>query len=104
MRARRVEITAGDVAASAQLNDSPTAGLVWEALPIKSGANTWGDEIHFRIDVQARLEIEAQETVELGTIGYWPPGHALCLFFGPTQLSSGAEIRPASALNGAWDD
>ena len=49
--------------------------------------------------MQARLEIEAQETVELGTIGYWPPGHALCLFFGPTPASRGDEIRPASPVN-----
>ena len=37
--------------------------------------------------------------VELGDVGYWPPGQALCLFFGPTPASRGDEIRPASAVN-----
>ncbi len=99
MSARRVQITAGNVVVSAELNDSPTADLVWEALPISAGANTWGDEIYFPIDVHGELEDDAQETVELGAVGYWPPGHALCLFFGPTPMSSGDEIRPASAVN-----
>ena len=30
---------------------------------------------------------------------YWPPGHAFCIFFGPTPSSRGAEIRPASPVN-----
>ena len=35
----------------------------------------------------------------MGDVAYWPPGKALCLFFGPTPMSSGDEIRPASAVN-----
>ena len=35
----------------------------------------------------------------MGDLGYWPPGKALCLFFGPTPASQGDEIRPASAVN-----
>ena len=35
----------------------------------------------------------------MGDVGYWPPGQALCLFFGPTPASRGDEIRPASAVN-----
>lgn len=39
------------------------------------------------------------ETVAMGDIAYWPPGQALCLFFGPTPASRGpTEIRPASAV------
>jgi len=32
-------------------------------------------------------------------VGYWPPGTALCIFFGPTPASRGEEIRAASAVN-----
>ena len=39
------------------------------------------------------------ETVALGDLGYWPPGKAFCIFFGPTPMSRGDEIRPASAVN-----
>ncbi|MQG29069.1 MAG: hypothetical protein FI723_11855, partial [SAR202 cluster bacterium] len=31
-------------------------------------------------------------------LGYWPPGQAFCLFFGPTPASQGDEIRPASEV------
>ncbi|MBT3943027.1 MAG: hypothetical protein HOC77_02165 [Chloroflexi bacterium] len=96
---RRITIRAGDVTIDGQLNDSPTADLLWEALTIKAAANTWGDEIYFSIPVSAEGDDTAQETVDLGAIAYWPPGSALCLFFGLTPMSQGDEIRPASAVN-----
>ena len=82
----------------AELNGSATSDALWEALPLSARAQTWGDEIYFSIPVSAD-ENDAQETVELGAVGYWPPGNALCLFFGPTPASMGNEIRPASAVN-----
>ncbi len=94
----RMRITAGDVTVTATLNDSPTARAIWEALPIEERGSTWGDEIYFGIPVH-RDEEDAQEVVELGDIGYWPPGHAFCIFFGRTPMSRGNEIRPASPVN-----
>ena len=35
----------------------------------------------------------------MGDLGYWPPGSAFCIFFGPTPMSEGQEIRPASPVN-----
>jgi hypothetical protein len=35
----------------------------------------------------------------MGDLGYWPPGHAFCIFFGKTPASQGKEIRAASAVN-----
>ena len=98
MQERRVRIYAGDIEVTAILNDSRTADLVWSALPIEASGSTWGDEIYFRTAVQAE-EDDAQEVVGMGDVGYWPPGQALCLFFGPTPASVGDEIRPASAVN-----
>ena len=99
MRHRGITIRAGDVTIDGELDDSPTADQVWDALPIKASASTWGDEIYFSVPVTAGEDGTAQETVELGAIAYWPPGSALCLFFGPTPMSRGDEIRPASAVN-----
>ena len=96
---RRITIRADDVTIDGELNDSPTADMVWDALPITASASTWGDEIYFSIPVSAEEDDTAEETVELGAIAYWPPGSALCLFFGPTPMSQGDEIRPASAVN-----
>ncbi len=95
--AKRIEITAGDVTAYAVLNDTNLAQTIWEALPIEASASTWGDEIYFEIPVKAGDEAP-QETVELGDLGYWPPGSAMCIFFGPTPMSRGDEIRPASPV------
>jgi len=67
-------------------------------LPLSVPADTWGDEIYFGIPVKAKLE-SPRETVERGDLGYWPPGSAFCIFFGPTPASRGDEIRPASAVS-----
>jgi hypothetical protein len=96
---RRIMIRAGQVSATAVLHQTPTAEAIWGALPIEARANTWGDEIYFSIPVKADLEKDAKEVVESGDLGYWPPGTAFCIFFGPTPASRGNEIRPASAVN-----
>jgi hypothetical protein len=96
---KKIKIRAGTVTAQAFLNDSPTAGKIWEALPIEASGDTWGDEIYFGIPVKAPLEKDAKEVVEVGDLGFWPPGHAFCIFFGPTPVSRGSEVRPASAVN-----
>ena len=98
MADRRIKIIAGDITVFAELNDTPTAGLVWDSLPIDASGSTWGDEIYFRTPISAEEE-NAREVVEMGDVAYWPPGQALCLFFGPTPASRGDEIRPASAVN-----
>ena len=95
---RRIKITAGDLSVFAELNDTPTAILVWDSLPIEASGSTWGDEIYFRTPISAEEE-DAREVVDMGDVAYWPPGQALCLFFGPTPASQGDEIRPASAVN-----
>jgi len=93
-----IRIEAGSVAMEAELNDSATARQVAAALPIRARANTWGEEIYFAIPVSAGPE-NAQAVVSLGDLGYWPPGKAFCIFFGPTPASHGREIRPASPVN-----
>jgi hypothetical protein len=98
LSARTVRITAAGVTMPASLNASRTADAVWAALPITATAQTWGDEIYFGIDVKL-AEDDAREVVEVGDLGYWPPGQAFCIFFGPTPASRGDEIRPASAVN-----
>ena len=97
--ARAIRISAGNVTAGATLNDSATASAIWDALPIEARASTWGDEIYFTIPVGAEAAVDAKDVVELGDLGYWPPGSAFCIFFGRTPMSRGDEIRPASPVN-----
>jgi hypothetical protein len=95
---KTLRIVAGSVSARATLDDSRTARAVWAALPIEAAAQTWGDEIYFPVPVNLP-EDEAQAVVALGDLGYWPPGRAFCIFFGPTPASRGDECRPASPVN-----
>ncbi|MHB1415922.1 MAG: cyclophilin-like fold protein [Chloroflexota bacterium] len=94
---RKIKITAGGVEAQAELNDTKTADAIWNALPITARGNTWGDEIYFSIPVNLETE-KGQAVVDMGDLGYWAPGTAFCIFFGPTPASRGDEIRPASPV------
>jgi hypothetical protein len=95
----KITITAGNLSLQAELNDGPTARQIWEALPIEGRANTWGDEIYFEIPVKARQEPDAREEVAVGELGYWPVGHAFCIFFGPTPVSTDERPRAYSPVN-----
>jgi hypothetical protein len=96
---KKIRIVIGELKAEAELNESKTALLIWDALPIEARANLWGEEIYFGIPVKTGLEEGAREVVSAGELGYWPTGHAFCIFFGPTPASRGNEIRAASAVN-----
>lgn len=94
---KRIRISTGPVEAYAQLNETKTAEAIWNALPLTTRGATWGDEIYFSIPVALPTE-KGQAVVDLGELGYWEPGTAFCIFFGPTPSSRGDEIRPASPV------
>lgn len=95
---QRIKISAGQVTAFAELNDSPTAKAIAAALPLTARANLWGDEIYFAIPITRGEEADARQVVQMGELGYWAPGHAFCIFFGRTPASAGDEIRAASPV------
>ena len=95
----RIRIVIGELSMEGELNDTPTARKVVEALPITVPFNTWGEEIYFTIPVDSELDETAREEVEIGDLGYWPTGKAFCIFFGQTPMSSPGKIVPASAVN-----
>ena len=93
-----IKLVIGDESVLADLNDSKTASMIADALPIEVDFSTWGDEIYFAIPVKTGPE-NSVEVVELGDIAYWPPGNAFCIFYGDTPISANGEIRPASPVN-----
>ena len=95
----RIAIQIGTLSMEAELNETPTAQKIAAALPLRTSFNTWGDEIYFAIPVDADLDDSAQDVVEVGDLGYWPPGKAWCIFFGQTPVSQPGKIMPASAVN-----
>jgi len=82
----RIRITLGTTAVTGTLDDSKTSALLAQALPFTARANRWGDEVYFDTPVAAPPE-NPQASVPPGGIAYWPPGKALCLFFGQTPYS-----------------
>jgi hypothetical protein len=96
---KKIRILISDLRVEAELNESRTSQMIWEALPLEAKINLWGEEIYFSIPVETGLEGGSRKVVSAGELGYWPTGHALCIFFGPTPASRGDEIRAASAVN-----
>lgn len=93
-------ITTSAGAFNAELTDENpvTADAVYARLPIEGKANVWGEEIYFTIPVSVEAE-NTKDLVNIGDIAYWPPGKAICFFFGPTPASWDREIRAASPVN-----
>jgi len=94
----KIKIKSGDVEVEAELNETETAKKIFEALPIEGSIQTWGEEIYFSIPVKVEEE-KGQEEVEVGELGYWPPGSAFCIFFGKTPVSTSDKPRAASNVN-----
>lgn len=93
-----ITASAGTLTAEITSENPLTAEAIYNKLPIEGKANLWGDEIYFTIPVTMEAE-SAKPLVEVGDIAYWPPGKAICFFFGPTPASWDKEIRPASPVN-----
>ena len=83
----------------AQLADTPTARAVAAALPAKSRANTWGEEVYFTLAADVQLEHDAREVVDPGAVCFWVQGGSLALPYGPTPVSRGNECRLVTKVN-----
>ena len=94
-----IRIEVGDLTLEGSLAETDSGRAIAAALPIEASIQTWGDEFYFTIPVELSIDDTAQQEVDPGTIGYWPTGRALCLFFGPTPMSSSDRPVAASPVN-----
>jgi hypothetical protein len=94
-----IRIIIGQTTLKGELFDSPCAKAIISCLPIEARPNEWGDEYYFEIPVKIPLDESATKKVKVGDIGYWSPGKALAIFFGPTPMSTGSDPVPASDVN-----
>ena len=95
----KIRITAGKVTLEAELRDTPTTRALVDAAPFESSASTWGDEVYFNTPVHAKLEADAKQVVEPGTVCFWTQGDALALPFGRTPNSTDERPKLANPCN-----
>lgn len=96
---KKIIITCGNISLEAELYDSPTTKLLTREFPLTGEVNVWGEEIYFPVQITAELENEASQEVAEGTLAYWPPGKAFCIFFGPTPVSTSHKPKAYSPVN-----
>ncbi len=95
--AGKIEVIIKNHKFKVRLNDSKTSQKILGILPITSYLNTWGNEIYFSVPMKAKLE-NGIETLDIGAVAFWPPGSALCIFFGKTPASAGEKPQAASPV------
>ena len=96
---REILIRVGPIALRARLCDTPTADLIWQALPIYSTAETWGGSIHFETPIETGRESGATATVTRGDIMFWVEEDCVVIAFGPTPISRPGEMRLPAPCN-----
>ena len=96
---QQINIIVGQVELTAELNDSPSAKALIKMLPLKFRMSRWGDEYYGDCGLDVEEEPQARTLMEVGELAVWPPGSALCIFFGPTPASTGDQPIAASKVN-----
>ena len=78
----RILLRVGPVELTAELNDSPTSKTFSSHLPLEVRMSRWGEEYYGSCGLSAPLSPDAREEMAVGELAFWPPGQALCVFFG----------------------
>ena len=92
-------IKSGSLNLTVELKDTPNSRAVFAAAPFEARAQTWGEEVYFSTPVSAKLEKDAQQIVEPGTVCFWTQGDSLALPFGRTPISTDARPKLANPCN-----
>jgi len=95
----KLRITAGKLTLEAELRETPTTRALAEALPFEASALTWGEEVYFTTPVSAKLEGDAKQVVDPGTVCFWTEGDALALPYGRTPISTDERPKLAARCN-----
>ena len=99
----KIQIISGEVTISAILRNTPTAQVIYSALPISSRVQTWGEEVYFSAPVSTALEEDAKDVIKPGELAFWVEGNCIAIGYGKTPISEGNEIRLAARTN-IWAD
>jgi len=95
----RIRLRSGSLSLEMDLKETATARALIAALPFEGSAQTWGEEVYFTTPVSVKLEADAKQVVEPGTVCFWTQGAALALPFGPTPISTDGRPKLANPCN-----
>ena len=95
----KLVIKSGSLSLTIDLKDTITSRAVFAAAPFEARAQTWGEEVYFETPVKAKLESDAKQVVDPGTVCFWTQGDALALPFGRTPISTDGRPKLASPCN-----
>ena len=95
----KLRLEAAKVTLTIELLDTPTARAIVAAVPFEARAQTWGEEVYFTAPVSAKLEADAKQIVEPGTVCFWTEGDALALPYGRTPISTDERPKLANRCN-----
>jgi len=82
----------------AELLDTPAAKTICSSLPLSAQMSRWGEEYYGSVGIEIRDDGTGRDLVEVGEVAYWPPGKALCIFFGRTPASTDDRPKAASPV------
>lgn len=92
-------LTAGRAKLRIELLDTPTAQLVWQALPLHSTAETWGSTIHFETPLETGRDRTARLLANIGEVYFWVENDRILVPFGPSPISRPNECRLPAPCN-----
>jgi hypothetical protein len=80
-----------------ELYDGAAVRDLRKSLPQQISMSRWGDEFYGSLAGKVDSAGDpVRDVFEVGEVAFWPPGNALCIFFGPTPASREGEPRMAS--------
>ncbi|MEA3194507.1 MAG: uncharacterized protein QOD26_2840 [Betaproteobacteria bacterium] len=95
----KLVIKSGALSLTVDLRDTLNSRALFEAAPFEARAQTWGEEVYFDTPVSAKLEADAKQVVDPGTVCFWTQGDALALPFGRTPISTDERPKLANPCN-----
>ena len=99
LQVRRIRISVGGIKMEADLKPTRTAQAIYEALPIETSVNVWGEEFYCNVPGVKDYRETATTQVKVGDVAFWGVGQMLAIFFGRTPMSIGEDPVPADRVN-----
>lgn len=90
---RIIQLQAGPVSLKAEMLATPTADVVWRALPLYSTALFWGRLVRIDVPLEIYREPDARNTLAAGEFGFLSGDDDIVVGYGRTPISKAGEIR-----------